>query len=269
MSVAYSLLLLAAQVATPTAAATGLPLTGAQAEEFLNRAEVVDLEFFDNTAGTKPRRATLSDGERTHWAIFKDVDSFDEAGNPTAGRSLHKLHDAYSHEIAAYELDKLLGLGIVPPCVAREVGGTLGSLCLWVVGGQTEKQLMKQNMLNPPDEQLFRDQLDDIRLFLQLARDAEYRSDSNILIDGQWKLYKIDSSRSFGARSRLLAPGSLTRFRRSTVSALRPLSEEQLRAAMAPWLDADEIDALVKRWKKLVDLIQDRIEEQGEASVLY
>ena len=263
------LLFLAAQAFSPAPETTGLPLTGAKAEGFLKTAEVTDLRYFDSTAATKPQRATLTDGQQTHWAVFKTVDSFGEKGTPTSGRSLHKLHDAYSHEIAAYELDKLLGLGIVPPCVAREIKGQVGSLCLWVDGAQTEKQLAKEDRMDPPDGAVFTNQMEDIRLFLQLSRDAEYGGASNILIDGAWKLYKIDSSRSFGAHSRLLAPGSLTRFRRSTVAALRSLTEEQVQIAMTPWLDEDEIRALWNRRNQIVDLIQERIDAAGEVSVLY
>lgn len=271
MPTAIVLFLVAAQVAIPAAATevTGLPLVGVAAEEFLSSAEVIDLEYFDNTAATRPRRATLSDGTRAFLAVFKNVDSFDEKGNPTSGRSLHKLHDAYSHEIAAYELDKLLGMGIIPPCVERTLEGELGSLCLWVLGAHSAKGIDKNGSLDPPDQQSFADQSDDIRLFLQLARDVEYHTASNILIDGNWKLYKIDSSRSFGARSQLLSPGTLGRFRRSTVEALRSLSEDELRAAMAPWLDADEIKALWKRRGRIIALIQEKIDAEGEVAVLY
>ena len=39
---------------------------------------------------------------------------------------LFNLKDHYKNEIAAYELDKLLGLGMVPPTVERKIGREWG-----------------------------------------------------------------------------------------------------------------------------------------------
>ena len=42
--------------------------------------------------------------------------------------------EAYKSEIAAYQLDRLLGLDMVPPTVERRVGSDLASVQLWVEG---------------------------------------------------------------------------------------------------------------------------------------
>lgn len=41
---------------------------------------------------------------------------------------------AYRRERAAYEIDQLFGLGVVPPCVIRVIGGKPGSVQTWVAG---------------------------------------------------------------------------------------------------------------------------------------
>jgi len=270
VSLAPVLLLVAAQAAAPaSSAAIGLPMNGEAAVEFLRTAEVVSLEYFDNKGTTKPRKVTLSDGGRVHFAIFKTVDAFDRDDRPASTHSLHKVHDSYRHEIAAWELADLIGLDLVPPCVERELERDRGSLCLWIEGASTVRQLERQGRFQPPDQQSFEDQLDDIRLFVQLTWDAEYNHASNVLIDGAWRLYKIDSSRSFRADSKLRRRSSLSRFRRSTFDALERLSEDDLEERLGQWLDEDEIDSLWKRRNKIVKHIHETIEERGEAAVMY
>jgi hypothetical protein len=61
-----------AAVESPTPA---LALEGAAAEVFLLKAEVVELEGFGSKGITRPRKATLTDGERTVHAVFKDIDA--------------------------------------------------------------------------------------------------------------------------------------------------------------------------------------------------
>jgi len=270
MSLAPVLLIVSAQVASASgSAATGLPFEGDAALDFLQTAEIVSVEYFDNTGTTKPRKVTLSNNGAVHFAIFKTVDEFENDNRLASTRSLHKYHDSYRHEIAAWELGDLIGLDLVPPCVERELKGETGSLCMWVEEASTARQLKKQGRFQPPDRQPFEDQADDIRLFIQLAWDAEYNHGSNILIDGSWRLYKIDSSRSFRADSKLRKQSSLTRFRRSTIQRLEKLTEADFQERLGPWLDEDEVEAVWKRRNKILKLAQSTIEERGEGAVLY
>ena len=39
--------------------------------------------------------------------------------------------ESYKSEIAAYELDKLIGLNMVPPTVERKVNGSVGAAVMW------------------------------------------------------------------------------------------------------------------------------------------
>ncbi len=270
MFVAPVWLIVAAQaVSPPSFPATGLPLTGSAAEEFLRTAEVVTLEEFDNKGITKPRKATLSDGQRTYHAVFKDVDNLIKKEKLTTGKTLINLLDSYKHEIAAYELDKLLDLGLVPPCVERRIRGTTGSLCMWVEGAMTEWQRSQEQKIQPPNVIAYNNQMHDIKFLLQLDWDTDYNNTSNIVIDGNWKLYKIDNSRAFRADSKLRRADTLSRFRRSTVEALRRLDRDQLDAVMKQWLSPKATDALWTRRGTIVELIDELIESQSEAAVLY
>jgi len=234
MSVAPVLLLVAAQVASSASGpVTGLPLEGEAAEEFLRTAEVVELQQFDNKGITRPRKATLSDGERTYHAVFKDVDIVHDKTKLTTGKTLFKLKDSYKHEIAAYELDVLLGLNIVPPCVERTIRGEIGSLCLWVENAMTEA-VRKKKRIRPPDVDDWNCQMFTIRLFHQLIWDPDYNNIRNTLVDTNFKLYKVDSSMTFRTDPELRNEKSLTRFSRSVLANLESLERGELGCSSSP-----------------------------------
>lgn len=248
--------------------ATGLPITGDAAEHFLASAKIVELDQYESRGITRPRKATLSDGSQTHSAQFKDIDTVHSKVTLTTGNTVLKLYDTYKHEIAAYQLAKLLGLNMVPPCVERRISRDTGSLCLWVVDAMTEAD-RKNDHLTPPDLQVYNDQMHDIKLFLQLTWDTDYNNISNIMIDKNWRLYKVDSSRAFRVDQTLRRPEALSRFRRSTIAGLRSLSRDDLDQAMKPWLSPKAVDSLWRRRGLILEIVDQRIAAHGEAAVLY
>ena len=112
--------------------------------------------------------------------------------------------DSYLFEIAAYELDKLLGLNMVPPTVERSFNGKKGSVQLWVENCMTEKD-RKLKKMEPPDLALWNNQIFQVRLFDNLLYNID-RNLGNLLIDDQWKVYMIDHSRSFKNLSLVKSP---------------------------------------------------------------
>jgi hypothetical protein len=262
-------LMLALQT-TPAAAQTpALPITGEEAEVFLRTAEVVKIEDFDSKGITKPRKATLSDGELTVDAVFKTIDTVHAKQKLSNGQTVFRLKDSYKHEIAAYELDKLLGLGIVPPTVERKIHRDTGSLSLWVYGTMSEWHRAKVAKIPPPNPQIWNNQMFVIRLFMQLTWDTDYNNISNLLIDTDWHIWKIDSSRAFRADRELRREGTLTRFSRQALAALGELSRERLDGRLGPWLDRKQLDALWARRERILELAAERVAERGEAAVLY
>jgi len=249
-------------------ALTGLPLAGADAERFLATAAVVDIEHYETLGITKPRRATLSDGERTLRAVFKDIDTTHVREQLSTGQWLLNLKDSYKHEIAAWKLDQLLELGLVPPCVARRIGGDDGALCLWVEGSMTESERANAKTI-PPDVVGYNNQMHDIKLFMQLTWDTDYNNVANIVIDPAWKVYKIDSSRAFRESEALRRAETLTRFRRRTLAALESLTRAELDTALGPWLDKRQLDGLWHRRGAILERARELAASQGEAAVLY
>jgi len=257
------------QSAQPAAEEPPLALTGEAAEEFLKTAEIISLDNFDTKGITKPRKATLTDGVVTAKAVFKTVDEFYPKMKLTSGRTVFKLRDSYRNEIAAYELDKLLGLGIVPPTVERKIRRDIGSLSMWVNGTMTEWHRKKVKKLSPPDIEVWNNRMSTVRLFMHLTWDTDYNNISNLLIDADWKIWKIDSSRAFLSPKKLRRESSLIRFSRPVLQALEDLTREEVDQKLGPWLADDQLKGLWARRTQILELAQERIDERGEEAVLY
>lgn len=263
------LLVLAAHGAAAEAPTPALALTGEAAETFLREAEVIELAEYDNEGITKPRKATLTDGELTIHAVFKNVDTIDLKWETPDGRIFLHVTDSYKHEIAAYELDKLLGLNIVPPTVEREIGRDIGSLQFWVDGSMREWERKKIKKLTPPDMEAWNNQIALLKVYLQLIWDTDFNNISNLLVDESWKLWKIDASRAFYNNKKLRREDSLTRFSRKLLIALEDLDRDELGSALEPWLSPKQVKTLWQRRDRILELADERVAEFGEASVLY
>ena len=92
----------------------GLPLRGEEAETFLKTAGIVKRKALGKGI-TASDQLTLSDGTRTLKAVWKTIDEFKRGVTSFPGAGVMvDYEDSYRFEIAAYELDKLLGFDLVP-----------------------------------------------------------------------------------------------------------------------------------------------------------
>ena len=257
---------------TPLAEAapfSGLPLHGEEAEAFLENATIQSIEKLESKALTRPRKVKLSDGEKTHFAVFKTIDDYDPKKEFADGQFEFQFSDSYKYEIAAYQLDKLLGLGIVPPVVERRIKGENGSLSLWVEGAMTEWERLMVKKIHPPDVAAWNHQMFTIRLFLQLIYDTDFKNINNLLVTPNWKVYSIDASRAFRNHKELRREESLQKFSRPFLEGLRGLTQEQLTTNLREWLSKRQIEALWFRRDLILELADRRIAEDGEEKVLY
>ena len=97
-------------------------LSRAEMEEFLLTARVVQKKEL-SMGITNSQRATLDDGRLKHDAHIQIVD-IQKASFQTASRTELNFRDSYKFNMAAYELDKLLEVNMVPVSVERKVVGT-------------------------------------------------------------------------------------------------------------------------------------------------
>ena len=268
-SLAFSALLWTSWVALAQAQQPyGLPLRGEAAETFLKTARVVKSRALGSGV-TGADQLTLSDGSLVHKAVWKTIDvsrrgvtSFDGAG------VMVDYEDSYRFEIAAYELDKLLGFDLVPPTVERAIGSRTGAVQLWVEGAMTEAERRKRG-LEPPDVEAWNAQIHTVRLLHQLTFDWDAENIENVLLDPKFRVYAIDFSRSFAAYSKLRSVKALVRFPRSGLQALKRLDEPTLVARLGRWISHPQVRALLKRRDRILELAANRVAEKGEAAVLY
>lgn len=248
----------------------GLALEGQEAVEFLTNAEVTsEPEDFDELAITSPRRLELTMDGRTLRAIFKDENALHSGifrfGD---GREVINVRDSYKHEIAVFELDRMLDLDIVAPCVERKLKRRKGSLCLWVEGSITEAERKEQG-LEPSDFRVWNEQRFLVRLFQQLISDQDFSNIRNLVIDSNFKTYKVDSSMAFYDTYMLIDKLHPPMYSRQFLKALQDLNRDELDERLNPWLNKSQIKSLWKRRAKILECAEKLVAERGEDKVLY
>ena len=163
------------------------------------------------------------------------------AWQPLLQVSNRGFKDSYKTNIAAYELDKLLKMEMVPPTVEREIQGQFGSATLWVekIVDATGPQPTEPESRAHWDAQLAR-----MAMFDNLIANRD-RNKRNMLRDDAWNLLLIDHSRAFGPGAELLY--KMARIDDEYWTRIEALTRSQLDAALRAWLDASEIDAILER----------------------
>ena len=231
----------------------------ADTERFLLEARIVDVREL-GTGVTRPKKVRLEQGERSAFAVWKGVD--EESTSPSSTRTRRDdmfFSDRWEHEVAAYRLDRLLGQGLVPPTVAREVEGRVGSLQAWVDDAFTERQRVEEGRtLTDPDA--FGAASLRMRAFDALIYNVDRTQENVLITEPRSRLWLIDHSRAFRLTSRLPTlggRGALT-VPQEVRAALRALDVEALRAALRGLLSERQVAGLLARRERLLALGPER-----------
>ena len=103
---------------------------------------------------TASLKVSLQQGEQKQSPVLKIVDQMRPGlVKNAAGEMELDFQDSWRTEIAAYELDKLIGLGMVPATVERTIEGKHGSLQFWVTSKMNEEERLKKK-ISPADHTL-------------------------------------------------------------------------------------------------------------------
>jgi hypothetical protein len=222
----------------------------AEYEEYIRTAKVVKIE--DTQAGiTHPKHCFFAPGSLVSGIVFK----------PLPPGKIHGFFESYRSEIAAYELDKLLDLHMVPPTVERKVNGETGSAQMWVDGVVL---LKTKDDTSAPDVAAWNREVFRQRIFDNLIANID-RNQGNLLLDPVWNLILIDHSRAFTAVPTM--PFPMTRIDRDLYGKLKALDEQTLKARLGKLL-YDGPKPLLQRRDKILKVFDEKIAQYGEAAVL-
>jgi hypothetical protein len=152
--------------------------------------------------------------------------------------------------LAAYELNKYLDLGFVPPVVERTINNYPGSLQIFVEDAFPETARKTQSI------NLFSDSCGDER-------------DRDILIQ-RWteKISAVGFSRAFAPNNETIPGCEILRCSRSFYGKLLNWDQAKVKTLLDPYLNAEEMRALHARVGSILWMIKKQIEMRGESAVL-
>ena len=224
----------------------------AEFEEYLRTAAIEKVGNIP-VGVTHPQRAYFPAGGLAGSAALKHLQSGLQGG----------YWESYKSEIAAYKLDRVLGLDMVPPTIERRVGGDLASMQLWV---ENCKLLKDVDQKASPDKDAWAKQVWRQRTFDNLIANID-RNAGNLLVDDHWNLILIDHSRAFAANSMPFMK-EMTRIDRAFYEKLKALDEATLMRELKPWvLTAGNVRDLLKRRDKIVARFDELARETSPAQV--
>ena len=236
LAVALSLLL---QAPAPKACANVWQGHASEIEAFLKTAKIEKVAELP-IGVTRPRRAYVVPGGIAASFAWKPLKPGVQSG----------YFESYKSEVAAYELDKLLGLNMVPVVVEREVQNESGAAVLWLEGVRSW-----ETVLSLPKPASWNRELARMKMFDNLISNGD-RNKGNLLVDDDWHLYLIDHSRAFVADLKL--PQELQTIDRALWEKMLSLDEVSLATTLGTWLDGRQRGALLRRrdaMKKKIDAL--------------
>ena len=239
----------------------------AQKESFLLGAKVVKKKKV-STGVTGTLRVTLSDGQYTHDASVQSIDVYKASHSTPRGIELN-FRDCYKYNIAAYRLDRLLNLHMVPVSVERKFGGKKASVTWWVDDVAMMDKKRYQKKIAPPNRARWNDQMFQVRIFNELVYNTDPNL-GNLLITKDWDLVMIDFSRGFRRHKELMKPENLKNCKldRRFYTGMRKLDQALVEQHLADLLAETEIEGLIARRDRILTYFAQQIAERGEISVL-
>jgi hypothetical protein len=258
----------AAPAATAALAeATAAPVTDAEREEFLLKAEVVKRKSAPGGI-TGSTRATLRLGSYEHDAHIQTIDEYKTQINLSSGLEID-FRDSWKNNVAAYKLDRLLGLRWVPVTVARRDALKMASYTWWVDDVQMTEKERYTKKIKSPDADAWNHQIFVVRVFDQLIYNVD-RNLGNLLIDKDWHLWMIDHTRAFKIFKDLRKQQELgSNCARDLLPALRQLDKQSMKPLMDGLLTEGQVDALLSRRDHIVRYYEAKLAALGEGKVLY
>jgi hypothetical protein len=244
-----------------------------QWEEFLKTADIVKSELIGEGV-TKPWKLFLKKGTIEKTAAWKNPD-----------KRRRDFIDSWKYEIAAYRLDKLIGLNMVPITIEREFKGKKGALSLWADSKYNLLEIVENNIPIPDWASKQTDDTKYIARFWDSLIANDDRTQENSRYTEDWRMILIDHSRAFRSskeyREKLMngangikrkddgGPYLIQRVPRALFEKVEALDLAGLKQAIGPYLTDQEVEAIIARKPLLIKEIEEMVKKYGEKNVLY
>lgn len=228
-------------------------------EEYL-RSAVAAFVIPGGAGRTDPWKVRMDRGGIVRWAQFKYIDRPRPAAIP----------DSYRYELAAYAIDKHLGLGFVPPVVERAINDYHGSLQVFVDGAIRESERKRRSVILD-DAEAFDEAMADLKVFINLVHDrCDVERDRDILIqNGTGKVFAVDFSQAFDPKADPIPGCDILRCSRALWQKLKNWDLDEVDRLVGVYLNGEELRALHARVGATLGVIRKQIEMRGESSVLF
>jgi hypothetical protein len=246
-----------------------LPLDALQTAAASNGAKIwigraAEMEAYLATAEVGRMEQTSVGVTRPHRVFLNGTGPFSEmVWKPLSPGRYGGYYESYRSEIAAYELDKLLALNMVPPTVERTIDRKVGAAVMWI-SARSFKELGGAPSAPPQYQTSWNRQLVHAKIFDNLIGNPDPNL-GNWLVDGEWNVILIDHSRAFGTGKDLTH--QITRIEKELWNRITALTEEQVAASpVGRWLDAGQIRAMFARRASIQKVVDALVKKNGAAA---
>ncbi|HET9261671.1 MAG TPA: hypothetical protein VFO14_01385 [Vicinamibacterales bacterium] len=249
----------------PAATQAGVPpaagaMSDAAIEKFLREATFVKTRSAGKGV-TNSVRATMTDGTLTHDVHIQTVDEQKTTGPGPRGLEVN-FRDSWRYNVAAYRLDRLIGLNMVPVSVERNYRTKSAAYTWWVDDVLMDEKARLDKKIQPQSPGIWVETMQMVRVFDQLIYNVD-RNMGNLLITTDWHVWAIDHTRAFRLHKTLAKPEHVARCDRGVFERLKHLDKEVLERELGEYLTGWERDAVLARRDEIVKII----EKAGEAGL--
>jgi hypothetical protein len=239
--------------------------TDKQKEAFLLSADISKIEML-NRGVTRPQRAILESEGVAHYAHIQSVEVHKLIFSGPRSTEAN-FRDSYKFNIAAYRLDRMVGLNLVPVSVERRTRRKGAAFTWWIDGARMTEGERRRKRLEPPNPADWEDQMLNLRVFNELLYNVDANL-GNIVVTEDWLPRPVDFTRSFRLHKKLRDPANLYRIDRRFYEGLQRLTQEQLVTELGDLLAEEEIEALLARRDLIVEFFDKKAAEQGESAAI-
>jgi hypothetical protein len=243
-------------------------LSDADIAQALREGTILEMEEIGSGI-SKPKKITLEWRGRRFEAAFKtiDIERLEKTSFESSGMQ-HMFTDSYRYDLAAYQLDRQLGMYMVPVVTLRKINDEQGAMMEWVGDAMSEAQRLEEG-LKPPDPLILMRQLDTMKIFDALILNEDRHPGNQLIGKDDWQLHLIDHTRSFRLTKKLpdgFEENPIT-IPRHLYAALQDLGKKSLQDLFGSLISSARIKALLVRRDKIVKKIEKDIEQYGPAMV--